>query len=55
MVNPEEIIDRLCNSSDNLAKFWTILNECLRRLRNGNFKYGTSEIGDCVTILLLFN
>jgi hypothetical protein len=55
MVNPEEIIDRLCNSSDNLAKFWTILNECLRRLRNGNFKYGTSEIGDYVVIQLSFN
>ena len=50
-----EIIDSLCDSSDNLAKFWTILNECLRRLRNGNFKYGTSQTGDYVTILLVFN
>lgn len=53
--NPEGIIDSLCDSSDNLSKFWTILNECLRRIRNGNFKYGTSVTGDYVSIQLVFN
>jgi hypothetical protein len=52
----EEISDDLVVSSDNLAKFWTILNDCLKRLRNGNFYFkSTSSTESSLSILLSFN
>jgi hypothetical protein len=52
----EEISDDLVDSSDSLAKFWTILNDCLKRLRNGDFEFkSTSSTESSLSILLSFN
>lgn len=52
----EEISDDLVASSERLSNFWTILNDCLKRLRNGNFKFKrTSSTENSLCIYLSFN